>query len=295
MTAIRHWVLASRPATLTAAVVPVMVGTALAWRDDRFHGAAAGLALIGALLIQLGTNYANDLHDFLKGTDDEQRLGPTRAVQAGLISIAAMRRAMIMTFALAFLVGLLLVWRAGWPIAMLGIVSILSGWAYTGGPYPLGYHGLGDVFVFLFFGLAAVVGTYFVQALEAPLVAWFFAVPVGASCTAIIVVNNLRDREGDERSGKRTLAVRLGPIWTRRQFAVLLVVALLASPLWMLMTSGSLVLLAPLLLSPLAWRLVRALQVTEGAGLNPLLAGTAKFHLILGLAMSLVLVISRGQ
>ncbi|MEC7749873.1 MAG: 1,4-dihydroxy-2-naphthoate polyprenyltransferase [Myxococcota bacterium] len=295
MAAWKRWLLASRPATLTAAFVPVFVGSALCWQQGKFHAASAAIALLGALLIQLGTNYANDLHDFLKGTDDENRLGPTRAVQAGLISIEAMRRAMVITFLLAFLFGLLLVWRAGWPIALLGLFSILSGWAYTGGPYPLGYHGLGDLFVFLFFGFAAVVGTYYVQCLEAPLVAWYFSIPVGASCTAIIVVNNLRDREGDEVSGKRTLAVRWGARWTRRYYVGLLLSATFATPLYLLHRPFSWFLLAPLLLLPFVWYLARALQTSEGEALNPVLAKTAGFHLVLGLVIGASLMLSGGS
>jgi len=294
MGVMQRWFLASRPATLTAAVVPVLVGTALCWHQGQLHATTAVIALAGAILIQLGTNYANDLHDFLKGTDDDDRVGPTRAVQAGLISVNSMRRAMGIAFGLAFLVGLLLVARAGWPIALLGIFSILSGWAYTGGPYPLGYHGLGDLFVFIFFGFAAVVGTFYVQALEAPFIAWLFAIPVGASCTAIIVVNNLRDRVGDEQSGKRTLAVRWGARWTRRYYVALLLGSTLCVPLWSLGSRGEATLLAPLLLLPVVWRLARALHSAEGEALNPVLAKTAAFHLVLGLVMSVSLVFSKG-
>src|SRR5580692_1531577 len=207
---LRVWLLACRPATLVAAFVPVAVGAACAVADAHFRAGPALAALLGAVFIQIGTNLANDVYDFERGADTAERLGPTRAVQAGLLTARQVRAGMVVAFGLATLAGAYLVSAAGWPVVAIGVLSVASGIAYTGGPYPLGYHGLGDVFVMAFFGFVAVCGTVFVQAHEVPLLAWLAAVPVGAIATAVLVVNNLRDREQDARAGKRTLAVRFG-------------------------------------------------------------------------------------
>src|SRR6185369_469718 len=189
---------------------PVLVGTAVAHRSASANLAVGVVALASALFIQIGANYANDVFDAEKGADGPDRVGPTRAVAAGLVSARAMRAAMWTSFAVATGLGAILVWLAGWPVLVIGVASIVAAIAYTGGPYPLGYHGLGDVFVMVFFGLVAVVGTVFVETREITALAWIAAVPVGALSTAILVVNNVRDRETDARAGKRTLAVRLG-------------------------------------------------------------------------------------
>src|SRR5689334_5816026 len=207
---LKLWLAAARPRTLPAAVIPVAVGTACARAAGDVAWGPALAALGGSLAIQIGTNFANDVFDAERGADGPDRIGPVRAVSAGLISAAAMKRAMIAAFAVASLFGLYLTVTVGWPIVAIGIASILAGIAYTGGPYPLGYHGLGDVFVMAFFGFVAVCGTTYAQVGFVPCLAWFSAIPVGALATAIIVVNNLRDRPTDERAGKRTLAVRLG-------------------------------------------------------------------------------------
>jgi 1,4-dihydroxy-2-naphthoate octaprenyltransferase len=208
---VKLWLAAARPRTLVAAVVPVAVGSACAF-------AAAGelrmgplvAALTGALFIQIGANLANDVFDAEKGADGPDRLGPTRVVAAGLIPAARVRAAMVGAFASAIACGIYLTWVAGPAIVVIGVASVASGIAYTGGPWPLGYHGLGDVFVMAFFGFVAVCGAAFVQLGAVPAAAWWAAIPVGALATAILVVNNVRDRETDARAGKRTLAVRLG-------------------------------------------------------------------------------------
>jgi len=218
--AVSIWVSASRPRTLPAAVAPVLVASALAWRDGDFTPFAALAALVFALLIQIGTNFANDYYDFIKGADTAERVGPRRAVAAGLVKPAVMKRVMIGVFAAAFLVGLTLLAYGGWPLLAIGVASILCGVAYTGGPYPLGYNGLGDVFVFIFFGLVAVVTTYFVQASVVTGDAWIIGAGIGALAANILVVNNYRDVETDAKAGKRTLVVRFGRGFARAQFVI---------------------------------------------------------------------------
>jgi 1,4-dihydroxy-2-naphthoate octaprenyltransferase len=270
------WLAAARPRTLPAAVAPVIVGSALAWYDARFDAAAAGLCLGFALLVQIGTNFANDYFDFVHGADTAARVGPRRAVAAGLIRPATMKRAMWAVFAAAFALGLgLLAWGGPWLVA-IGVASIVCGIAYTGGPWPLGYHGLGDVFVFVFFGPVAVVTTFFVQAGEVTLDAVLAAVPVGLLATNILVVNNYRDAETDAAAGKRTLVVRLGRGAARIQFVTSLLGAL-AMPVVFVARGYSYACLLPLVLLPLAWSHVRRLHDGRSpAELIALLADTGK-------------------
>ena len=280
MPSARSWVIAARPKTLSAALAPVAVGSACAASVDAFRIGPALAALLGAVLIQIGTNLANDLYDFEKGADAAGRLGPTRVTQAGLLSARQVRGGMVVVFALALLLGIYLTAIAGWPVVAIGLASIAAGVAYTAGPWPLGYLGLGDVFVFVFFGLVAVCGTAFVQARAVPPLACIAAVPVGALTTAILVVNNLRDREQDARAGKRTLAVRLGARATRAEYAMLVALAYLV-PTLMALHHGSFILL-PWLTLPLALALVRAVRTYDGAALNPLLGRTALLTLCHG-------------
>jgi 1,4-dihydroxy-2-naphthoate polyprenyltransferase len=221
------WLLAIRPRTLPAAAAPVLVGTAFAARAGVDRLAPALAALAGALLIQIATNLANDYYDFVRGADTADRVGPTRVTQAGLLTPGAVRRAMIGTLAAALAVGSYLVMVGGWPIVVIGLSALACAVLYTGGPLPLAYHGLGDLFVFVYFGLIAVAGTYYVQALTWPAEVWWAGAGVGALSTALLVVNNLRDRETDARAGKRTLAVRLGVRGTRVQYTALLALAAL--------------------------------------------------------------------
>ncbi len=281
--ALRAWILASRPPTLAAAVVPVAVGGACAAVSGGLRPAPTLAALLGAIWIQIGTNFANDVFDYEKGADTGERLGPTRAVQAGWLTAAQMRRGMAVAFALATLCGAYLTWAAGWPIVAIGVASILSGIAYTGGPYPLGYHGLGDLFVLVFFGFVAVCGTAFVSLLEVPSLAWWAAVPVGCLATAILVVNNLRDREGDRAAGKRTLAARFG-----RRAAVAEYDALLAASYAVPMALAALGrvgpwVLLPLLTVPIAITLALQVRRREGRPLNATLVGTARLQIVFGL------------
>ena len=253
----RAWVMASRPKTLPAAVAPVVVGTALAVRVGAFKPWAALAALFAALMLQIGANYANDLFDFKKGADTGTRLGPTRVTAAGLLTPRQVATGMWVSFGLAALAGLYLIYLGGWPILLIGVLSILVAIGYTAGPLPLGYYGLGDLAVFVFFGLIAVVGTYYVQAHDLTVIAFLAAVPMGALITAILVVNNLRDVDSDRESGKHTLAVLLGRKGARAEYVALVVLAYLVPvALWLGFRMRVWVLL-PALTLPLAARLIR--------------------------------------
>ncbi|MSU54081.1 MAG: 1,4-dihydroxy-2-naphthoate polyprenyltransferase [Opitutaceae bacterium] len=279
------WIEATRPKTLPAAVAPVLVGTALAAHGGSADYAAAGLCLLFALLIQIGTNFANDYYDFIQGADSASRVGPRRAVAAGLVRPAVMKRAMVAVFALAFAVGLGLVAWGGPGLIVIGVASIACGVAYTGGPFPLGYNGLGDLFVFIFFGLVAVGATFFVQAGEMTVNAILAAIPIGLLAANILVVNNYRDVETDRAAGKRTLVVRFGRGAARAQFDASLVVAF-ALPLVFWARGFSPWVLAPLVLAPVAWRQARRLKASETpAELIALLGDTGK--LVAGYAVLL--------
>ena len=276
----RAWWLAARPKTLPVAVAPVLVGSAIAAADGRAAWLPALAAGAGALLLQVGANLANDVYDFEKGADTEERLGPPRAAQLGWLTPSELRAGTAFVFAAAALPGLYLVALGGWPILAVGIASILAGLAYTAGPYPLGYHGLGDVAVFVFFGCVAVCGTYWVQALTLPPRVIVASAAPGALATAILVVNNLRDTDTDARAGKRTLAVRFGKAAARAQYATLIGLAYAIGPaLWLAGTAPAGVWLAWLSL-PLALRLIEGVRRQEGPALNALLAGTAQLELV---------------
>jgi 1,4-dihydroxy-2-naphthoate polyprenyltransferase len=285
------WILAARPKTLSAASIPVVVGSACAFELGGFQLGPALAALGGALLLQIGANFANDVYDYEKGADTAERIGPTRAVQAGLITPAAMKRGMLVVFTLALFLGCYLTAVAGPIILAIGIVSILSAIAYTGGPYPLGYNGLGDLFVFVFFGLIAVCGTVFVQVGSVPELALWCSLPIGALATAILVVNNLRDHEQDARVGKRTLAVRWGSKAVIYEYGILLAISY-AVPLFLATSSaGGRFVLLPLLTLPLGRKLLGAVAREKGRDLNARLAGTAKLLLLFGLLFALGIVL----
>ena len=286
------WVLATRPPTLAAAFVPVAVGTAVAALEGGVRWLPALAALAGALLLQIGANFANDVFDFEKGTDDENRLGPTRAAQAGLLTGAQLKQGMVVAFVLATLAGVYLTWVAGWAIVAIGVASILSAIAYTGGPYPLGYHGLGDVFVMVFFGFVAVGGTAFVQLLTVPPSAILAALPVGSLATAILVVNNVRDRHGDAQTGKRTLAVRWGKRGGLVEYLLCLVLAY-GAPVALAVVERAPTIAAPLLTLPLGAGLWRRLAAEEGKTLNPVLAETARLLVLHGALLTAGLATAR--
>jgi 1,4-dihydroxy-2-naphthoate octaprenyltransferase len=225
VTRAQAWVLAARPKTLTAAAAPVLAGVGVAAHHATFRPLPAFAALLGALLIQIATNLANDYYDFVRGGDTEERVGPVRVTQAGLIPAAEVKRGMIAALVAASVVGVYLVAVGGWSVVWIGLSSLALAVLYTGGPYPLAYHGLGDLFVFVFFGLVAVSGTYYVQGLAWPGDAFLAGAAMGALTTAILVVNNLRDLETDAKVGKRTLAVRIGRGGTRAEYVFALLLA----------------------------------------------------------------------
>lgn len=288
-TPFQAWVLAARPKTLPAAVGPVLVGAALAASDGLFRWLPALAALVVSLLLQIGSNLANDYFDYVKGTDTHERVGPTRVTSAGLLAPGQVRAGMVVVFGLAALLGLYLVWVGGWPILALGAAAIVAAITYTGGPFPYGYYGMGEVFVFIFFGLAAVTGTYYLVSGTLNATAWLAAVPVGALITAVLVVNNYRDRHTDAKGGKRTLAVLLGARGAQLEYVLLLALAYAASALLAWLRSPWLLL--PLVSLPLAWRLVRELRTLDGPALNKTLAGTARLSLIFALLLALGLLV----
>ena len=287
MSPLRLWLVAARPRTLPAAVAPVLVGTALARTEGTFHGLRFACALIGSVFIQVGTNLANDYSDARRGADTEDRLGPMRVTAGGLMPP---RRVLIGTwvaFAIAVAAGAYLVAVAGWQLLLVGAASIAAGVLYTGGPRPYGYEGLGEVFVFLFFGVVAVVGSYYVQVERLEWEAFALSVPVGLLAAAILVVNNVRDVDTDRRAGKRTLAVRLGRLRARRLYAVMVLLALLVPiPIWAAGGLSAWILLS-LLAAPLAPALVRTVGTrTDGASLNAALAGTGRLLAVYSLLLS---------
>lgn len=284
---VRAWIMASRPRTLTASIVPVVVGTAVAVRDRVFNPWVALAALFSAVMIQIGTNLANDLFDFKKGADTHTRLGPTRVTSARLLTPREVEIGMWVVFGLAAASGLYVIYVGGWPMLVIGVASILAGVAYTAGPFPLGYNGLGDLAVFIFFGLVAVLGTYYAQARAVTLGAVLAAVPVGALATAILVVNNVRDADTDRAAGKRTLAVLLGRGAARAEYAVLLTLAYAAPLALWLLRGASVWALLPLLTLPVAVRLARVVITTEGPALNRALAGTAQLLALYGVLFAL--------
>ncbi len=289
----RHWVEAARPKTLPAAVIPVMVGTALAAAHRTADLGKAAVCLVFALLVQIGTNFANDYFDFVQGADTPARVGPRRAVAAGLIAPRTMLTATWLALGAAFLVGLLLVREGGWILLPIGIVCIICALAYTGGPFPLGYNGLGDLFVYLFFGLVAVDTTFYVQAGGLAPDATSCAAAVGLLAANILVANNYRDAETDARAGKKTLVVRFGRKFAVWQYALSHIVALLC-PAALIIYGYRWPVLLPLVLAPWAFGLTRWLALSrEPAEQIALLAATAKYLAAFGVLLSAGLVLGR--
>jgi 1,4-dihydroxy-2-naphthoate octaprenyltransferase len=277
------WMLAARPKTLPAAAAGVITGTALVIHDGHFRFGPALAALLVALLLQVGSNLANDVYDYERGADAGERHGPLRVTQAQLLTPVQVKVGMWAVFGLSALLGLYLVFAAGWVVILIGLAAIFSAIAYTGGPFPLGYYGLGDIFVFVFFGVAAVAGTYFVQAGSVSAGAWWMSLPIGWLIVDILVVNNLRDIEADRVAGKRTLAVRLGEQGTRVQYVALLIASYLMLPA--LALSGVLpwTSLLALLSLPLGWRTWLVVREQVGCSLNEALAGTGQTTLVYSL------------
>jgi len=287
------WWLAIRPKTLPAAASGVVMGSALAWHDGSFQLLPALAALCVALLLQIGSNVANDVYDFERGADTHERHGPLRVTQAGLLTSEQVKRGMWVIFGLAAFLGLYLAYLRGWVVIIIGLAAIISAIAYTGGPFPLGYYGLGDLFVFVFFGLAAVAGTYFVQVGLVSAAAWWMAIPIGLIITAILVVNNLRDLENDRKAGKHTLAVMLGSQGVRLEYVLCLAVAYLILPILVFMKIVPAFTLLACLSLPIALKSMRIVSTQQGGPLNAALAGTGQTALAYSVLFWLGLIIAR--
>jgi 1,4-dihydroxy-2-naphthoate octaprenyltransferase len=284
---LRLWLVAARPRTLPAAVAPVLVGTALAGVEDEFHPLRFACALVGSIFIQVGTNLANDYSDARRGADTEDRLGPVRVTAGGLMPPRRVLVGTWVAFGIAVAAGAYLIAVAGWELLLVGVASIAAGVLYTGGPKPYGYEGLGELFVFLFFGVVAVAGSYYVQVEELEWEAFALSVPVGLLAAAILVVNNVRDVDTDRRAGKRTLAVRLGRDRARRLYAAMVVLAFLAPVVVWAAGGLSAGILLSLLALPLAPPLVRTVGTrTDGASLNEALAGTGRLLAVFSLLLA---------
>jgi 1,4-dihydroxy-2-naphthoate polyprenyltransferase len=291
---VRIWLMAARVRTLPAAIAPVLVGTALAGYLHVFHPLRFVAALIGAMFIQIGTNLSNDYSDARRGADTEDRLGPVRVTAGGLVPPRQVLIATYLTFGVAVLAGVYLVVVAGWQLLLVGAASILAGVLYTGGPKPYGYEGLGEVFVFLFFGIVAVAGSFFVQVKHLDWEAFALAVPVGLIAAGLLVVNNVRDIETDRRAGKRTLAVRLGRARTRWLFAAMIYLAYLLAPVTWVFGPLAAWLFLPWLTLPLATRVVRIVRNrTDGLSLNQALAQTGLLQLLFCALLAAGLLLSR--
>lgn len=287
------WIEAARLRTLPASLVPVLVGSSLAWSHDLFHLPATVIALLCAVFIQIATNFANDYFDYRKGADTSDRVGFTRASSTGEVAPGTMLSAALATFLMAFLLGLYLVFHAGWPILVIGLLSIASGILYTGGPFPLAYNGLGDLFVFLFFGLAAVMGTYYVNALQWSSDAFWAAVAIGSLSTMILVVNNYRDVNTDRTANKRTLVVLLGERFARWQFLLLVALAFTIPPHFYFSESYDPVILLPMILViPAFFLTLHFWKEHRKEKFNIILIRTAQFMTAFGILLSLGFVLS---
>lgn len=288
MIKLKIWLMAARPTTLPAAIAPVVIGTALAYGDGKYHLLSAAACLFCALMIQIGTNLCNDYFDFKKGTDTKERIGPVRVTQAGLVKPSSVKAAFIAVFLIAAAASVYLVSRGGWPIAVIGILSIASGIFYTAGHKPLGYMGLGELFVLIFFGPVAVGGTYYVQSLEWSIAAFLAGLAVGFLCVALLSINNLRDIASDTKSGKRTLAVRFGKTFGRYEFTIcILPAALLPAVIYLLIRSHPGILLCAFILPAAIPVISRVLTKTDGFSLNAVLADTGKLLLIYSFIFSI--------
>ena len=281
--ALSAWILASRPRTLFAAAAPAVVGSAIAIRDGGFALWPALAALLGALLLQVGSNLANDVFDFQRGADAPDRVGPLRVTQAGLLAPAQVLRGMWIVFALSLIPGLYLAARGGWPVVAIGVSAIAAAILYTGGPLPYGYKGLGEIFVFVFFGLVAVSGTYYVQTNTLSWLAIAAGIPIGLLTSAILGVNNLRDIGPDQAAGKITLAVRLGMRGARLEYLLLVGMAFAAPPALFAAGLASAWVMLTWLSMPLAERQARIVVTQSGAALNAALAGTAMLTFVFSL------------
>jgi len=287
----QSWILASRPRTLPAALVPVMVGSALAIYHGVFFPAYSIIALLCSTLIQIGTNFTNDLYDHLKGSDTKKRKGPLRVLASGLISVNEMKWGIFFVFFTAFLLGLYLVYSVGLIILWIGIFSIIAGLAYTAGPFPLAYNGLGDLFVFIFFGIVGTVGTYYLHTQQFTTLAFLISLPVGALITNILIVNNYRDIEEDKTARKNTLAVLLGREFSRYEYVFFIIVSFFIPFLLHFKYDFNFWIFLPYITLPIAITLVKMIYVFNGTQLNKTLELSAKFSAIYGLLLSVGIVL----
>ncbi|HAH51922.1 MAG TPA: 1,4-dihydroxy-2-naphthoate octaprenyltransferase [Balneola sp.] len=289
---LKIWVEAARPKTLAAAFVPVLIGATIAFQDNLINWTATSVALLCAFLIQIGTNFANDYFDFVKGADTDERIGFERATSKGLISPKSMLNATILSMCLAFIFGLYLVWIGGTVVLAIGLLSLLFGVLYTGGPFPLGYNGLGDVFVFIFFGIVAVMTTYYVNALEWSIDSFWASLAVGALCTNILVVNNLRDVDQDKKAGKKTLGVLFGDTMLKIEYSLMLILAFAIPPHFYFQLHYDVWIFLPFLILPIAVLHAKTIWTeTEKRNLNQQLEKTAKFMTLFGFLFSIGIIL----
>ncbi len=288
---IKLWFIASRPKTLPAAIAPVVAGSATAYHENVFEPVPALLALLVSLFIQIGTNFVNDYGDFKKGADKEKRVGPQRFLSLGIITPQQIKKAIVISFSIAFIIGLFLVWRGGLPALAVGVASILAGIAYTAGPFPLAYNGLGDVFVLVFFGFVATAGTYYVQALTVSPLALWVSLPVGLLITNILVVNNYRDADSDKLVGKKTLAVLFGKNFSRVQYVASIFLSYAILVYLYFAFKLSLAIFLPFLLLPAAFKLIKQIYNETGKALNLTLARTAMFSALFSILFSIGLIL----
>lgn len=287
----KAWIMAARPATLPAGVAAVLIGTAIAWRDDVFAPLPFVVVLFAVIAIQIGVNFANDLADAQRGADTDARIGPRRAVASGAITPREMKRGIAVALGLAGLAGLYLIWYAGWPILVIGVISILAALGYTNGPIPYGYYGLGEFFVFIFFGVVATVGTRYVFGGPVPASAWAGGVVMGLMAAAILEANNIRDIDTDRDAGKRTLSVLVGRTWARRLYAGTLAGAFLIIIFGTALGWFPPMAVMALIVSPLAIPLITTIFTeTAGPPLIGVLKGTAQLQLFVALLLSLAIV-----
>jgi len=287
----RNWLLAIRFKTLSAAISPVILGSSLAFHDGIFYPFVFFMTLLASILIQIGTNFANDVYDYEKGSDREDRLGPLRATQMGLILPITMKKAMWLTFFFSICIGFYLVMIGGWPIICIGLLSIASGIAYTGGPYPLGYYGFGDVFVFIFFGIIAVSGTYYLQTGVVNFEVILLGVSIGMLSTAVLVVNNLRDINADKISGKRTLAVLFGEKFTKFEYSILMLLPFFFPIYMWLKFQNEFSLFITIFALPISLYLVKDIYNRSGRELNNILARTSRFLFVFSCLLSIGLIL----
>jgi 1,4-dihydroxy-2-naphthoate polyprenyltransferase len=290
---IEIWWMAIRPRTLPAALAGVITGSALAWGDGHFRLLPALTAMIVALLLQIGSNLTNDVSDFEKGADAGPRMGPQRVTQSGLLTPRQVKTGMVVVFALAALFGSTLIFSVGWVVIPIGAAAIFAAIAYTAGPFPLGYHGLGELFVFIFFGIAAVAGTYFVQTGGVSLTAWLTSLPIGFIIVGILIVNNLRDIDADKLAGKFTLAARFGIRFAKMEYVFFVIAAYISIlicctqallPWWIMLTWLSL---------PIAYQTIQIVLNQKGKPLNKALAQTGQLALLVSLLFLISIIFSK--